>query len=54
MRTRFVFSFNNEAIIKVLFKIEDDDIAFTRAIEVTVKIGATPKVVKKSMGTANT
>ncbi|GFN82592.1 transposon tf2-6 polyprotein [Plakobranchus ocellatus] len=38
MRTRFVCSIHNEAIIKALFKIKDDELTFTRAIEIAAEV----------------
>ena len=38
MRTRFICSCENEAVLKALFKIKDDDLSFSRAIEIATQI----------------
>ena len=37
LRTRFICSINNEAVLKALFKINTDELTFTRAIKVATK-----------------
>ena len=37
MRTRFMCSINNEAVLKALFKSSDDELTFTRALQVAVE-----------------
>ena len=32
LRTRFICSVENEAVLKALFKLKDDDLTFTKAI----------------------
>ena len=39
LRTNFICSVKNEAVLKSLFKIKDDELTFARAIEVAVEIG---------------
>eukprot|EP00795_Rhopilema_esculentum_P006058 gene6057-biopygen7749 len=34
LRSRFICSVNNEAVLKALFKVKDDELDFARAIEI--------------------
>ncbi len=54
MRTRFVCSINNEATIKALFKVKDDELTFNRAIEIAAEVEEAAKVAKETLGTAHT
>ena len=49
LRTRFICSINNEAILKALFKINTDELTFTRAIEVATETEDAAKVAKKTV-----
>ena len=49
MRTRFVCSVSNEATLKALFKIKDDDLTFARAIEVAAEAEEASKVAKETV-----
>jgi len=53
MRTRFVCSVKNEATIKALFKIKDDDLTFARAIEIAAEIEEASKAAKETSGNAD-
>ena len=39
LRTRFICSLNNEAVLKALFKVKDDEFTFARAIEIAIENG---------------
>ncbi|GFO03038.1 transposon tf2-6 polyprotein [Plakobranchus ocellatus] len=54
MRTRFVCSIHNEAIIKALFKIKDDELTFTRAIEIAAEVEEATRVAKETLGSPDT
>ena len=49
MRTRFICSINNEAVLKALFKVKDDDLTFARAIEMAIEIEDAAKVAKETV-----
>jgi hypothetical protein len=46
LRTRFMCSVNNEAVLKALFKIKDDDLTFARAIEIAAETEVASQVAK--------
>ena len=50
MRTRFVCSINNEAVIKALFKIKEDELTFARAIEIATEVEEASRVTKETLG----
>ena len=53
LRTRFICSVNNEAVLKALFKINDDELTFSRAIEIASETEDAAKVAKETVfGTA--
>ncbi|GFN94727.1 transposon tf2-6 polyprotein [Plakobranchus ocellatus] len=54
MRTRFVCSIHNEAIIKALFKIKDDELTFTRAFEIAAEVEEATRVAKETLGSPDT
>ena len=47
LRTRFMCSISNEAVLKSLFKIKDNELTFARAIAVAVQTEETAKVAKE-------
>ena len=49
MRTRFICSINNEAVLKALFKVKDSDLTFARAIEIAVEVEEAAKVAKETV-----
>ena len=49
MRTRFMCSVSNEAVLKALFKIKDDELSFTRAIEIATEIEDAAKCAKETV-----
>ena len=49
LRTRFICSVNNEAILKALFKLKDEDLTFTRAIEIASETEDAAKVAKETV-----
>ena len=49
MRTRFLCSCENEAVLKALFKIKDDDLSFSRAIEIATQIEDAAKCAKETV-----
>ncbi|RUS86700.1 hypothetical protein EGW08_005574 [Elysia chlorotica] len=51
MRTRFVCSIHNESTIKALFKIKNDELTFTRAIEIAAEAEEATRVAKETLGT---
>eukprot|EP00731_Ephydatia_muelleri_P000958 Em0001g958a len=49
MRTRFMCSINNEAVLKVLFKVKDSELTFAKAITVAVESIEAAKVAKETV-----
>ena len=55
MRTRFICSVDNEAVLKALFRIKDNELTFAKAIAVAVETEEAAKVAKETVyGTSNT
>ena len=48
MTTRFLCSISNEAVLKALFKVEDE-LMFTRAIQIATKPEEAAKVAKETV-----
>ena len=46
LQIRFICSINNETVLKALFKINADELTFTRAIEVATETEYAAKVAK--------
>jgi hypothetical protein len=49
LRTSFICSVNNEAVLKALFKVKDDELDFTRAIRIAVETEEAAKVAKQTV-----
>ena len=49
MRTRFICSVNNEAVLKALFKFNDNELTFSQAIQVATEIEDAAKVAKETV-----
>lgn len=49
LRTKFICSIGNEAVLKALFKIKDDELTFTRAVEVTMETEDAAKAAKETV-----
>ena len=49
LRTRFICLINNEAILKALFKINVDELTFTRAIEVATETEDAAKLAQETV-----
>ena len=49
MRTRFMCSVNNEAVIKALFKVKDTDLTFQKAIQIALETEEATKVAKETV-----
>jgi len=49
LRTRFICSVANEAVLKALFKIKDDELDFARAMEVATESEGSAKVAKETV-----
>ena len=49
LRTRFICSVNNEAVLKALFKIKDDELDFNRAIQIATETEDAAKVAKETV-----
>ena len=47
--TRFLCSINNEAVLKALFKVKDNELTFSRAIEITVETEDAAKVAEETV-----
>ena len=47
LRTRFICSINNEAVLKALFKINDDELNFEKAVQIATKIEEAAIVAKE-------
>ena len=48
LRQRFICSIGNEAVLKALFKMKDDDLTFARAVEVALETEDAAKVAKET------
>ena len=49
LRTRFICSVNNEAVLKALFKVKADELTFTRAVELATEVEEAAKVAKETV-----
>lgn len=49
MRTRFICSVGNEAVLKAVFKISDDELTFNKAVQVAVETEDAAKVAKETV-----
>ena len=49
LRTRFICSINNKAMLKALFKVKDDELTFARAIEIAIETEDAAKVAKETV-----
>ena len=49
LRTRFICSVANEAVLKSLFKIPEDELTFNRAVEVAIEVEEASKVAKATL-----
>jgi hypothetical protein len=49
LRTRFICSVNNEAVLKAFFKVKDDDLSFTKAIQIAIETEDAAKVAKETV-----
>jgi hypothetical protein len=54
MRTRFLCSIKNEAVLKAVFKVKDDELTFARAIEIATETEEAAKVAKETVHGQNT
>ena len=53
LRTRFICSVNNEAVLKALFKIKADELDFARAIEIATETEDAAKIAKETVYGSN-
>ena len=49
MRTKFICSVDNEAVLKTLFKLKDDELKFSNAITVAQEVEEAAKVAKETV-----
>ena len=49
LRTRFICSINNEAVLKALFKINDDELNFEKAVQVATETEEAAMVAKETV-----
>ena len=49
MRTKFICSIKNEAVIKDLFKVKDDELTFFRAVEIAAETEEAAKAAKNHL-----
>jgi hypothetical protein len=49
MRTRFICSVKNEAVLKALLKVKDSELTFNRAIEIAIETEDAAKVAKETV-----
>lgn len=49
LRTRFICSVGNEAVLKALFKVKDDELTFTEAIKIAIEVEDAAKVAKETV-----
>ena len=54
MRTTFICSVENEAILKALFKLKDEELTFAKAIDIAMEMEKAAQVAKQTVhGAAN-
>nr|XP_026695390.1 uncharacterized protein LOC113475420 [Ciona intestinalis] len=49
LRTRFICSISNEAVLKPIFKVNADELTFTRAVEIATQAEEAAKVAKETV-----
>ena len=49
LRTKFICSVDNEAVLKALFKLKDDELKFSNAIRVAQEVEEAAKVAKETV-----
>ena len=49
LRLRFISSFNNEAVLKALFKVKDTDLTFAHAVQVAIETEDAARVAKETV-----
>jgi transposase InsO family protein len=49
LRTRFICSVNNEAVLKALFRVKDDELDFAKAIAIAIQTEEAAKVAKETV-----
>ena len=49
LRTKFICSVDNEAVLKILFKLKDDELKFSNAIRVAQEVEEAAKVAKETV-----
>ena len=49
LRSRFICSVDKEGVLKALFKVKDDELDFTRAIEIAIETKDAAKVAKDAV-----
>nr|XP_009860205.1 uncharacterized protein LOC104266220 [Ciona intestinalis] len=49
LRTRFICSISNEAVLKAIFKVNADELTFTRAVEIATQTEEAAKVAKETV-----
>ena len=49
LRTKFICSVDNEAVLKTLFKLKDDELKFSNAIRVAQEVEEAAKVAKETV-----
>lgn len=49
LRTRFMCSINNEAVLRSLFKINDDELSFSKAVNIAIETEEAAKVAKETV-----
>ena len=54
LRTRFICSVGNEAVLKAVFKLKEEELTFTKAIEIAIQTEEAAKIAKETVyGTTN-
>ena len=54
LRTKFICSVDNEAVLKTLFKLKDDELKFSNAIRVAQEVEEAAKVAKETVAKSKT
>lgn len=49
MRTNFICSINNEAVLKALFKVDDDKLTFSKAVDIAIEVEEAAKCAKETI-----
>ena len=49
LRTKFICAINNEAVLRAIFKQEDDELTFSKAVQLAIEVEEASKVAKETL-----